>query len=105
MATGKLASLDISNAATDTLFYTIPTNMTSSFSMCATNRTASPVTIRIAFTTTGTITADEYVAYEAYVYPNEVYERSGFVLTQGQFVYVRSSATGVNFVAWGYEET
>ena len=73
--------------------------------MCATNRTGSPVTIRIAFTTSATITNDEFVAYEVYVYPNEVYERSGFVLTQGQFVYVRSSATGVNFVDWGYEES
>jgi hypothetical protein len=104
MATGRLATLDISSASTDTLFYTVPTNMTSSFSLCCTNRTTSPVTIRIAFTNSGTVTNDEYVAYEVTVYGNEVYERSGFVLTQGQFVYVRSSATGVNFVAWGFEE-
>lgn len=104
MATGRLATLDIPTPATDTLFYTVPTNKTSSFSMCFTNRTTSPVTIRIAFTNSGTITNDEYVAYEVTVYGNEVYERTGFVLVQGQFVYVRSSATGVNVVAWGYEE-
>jgi hypothetical protein len=104
MASGKLSSLDITNAATDTLLYTVPNTKTASFSMCMVNRTSSPVQVRIALTTSSSISNDQYVAYDVTVYPLEVYERSGFVLTQGQFVYVRSSATGVNAVVYGYEE-
>jgi hypothetical protein len=104
MATGRIATLDITSASIDTLFYTVPSNKTSSFSLCFTNRTSSTVFVRIAFTNSGTITNDEYVAYDVAVYPNEVYERNGFVLVDGQFVYVRSTTTGVNVVAWGYEE-
>jgi len=103
MSTGRLATLDISSPATDTLFYTVPGGKTASFSMCMTNRNTSTVTVRIAFTT-GSITNDEYVAYEVPIYPGEVYERTGFVLAAGQFVYVRSSSTGVNCVAWGWEQ-
>ena len=103
MGTGRLATLDITSAATDTLFYTIPSNKTSSFSMCFTNRTSDNALVRIAFTTTSSITADEYVAYDVALYPNEIYERNGFILVAGQYVYVRSSITGVTVVAWGYE--
>lgn len=104
MATGLLASLDITSALTNTLFYTVPSNLTASFSMCFTNRTSSVVEVRLAFTATGSVTNDEYVAYNVPVYPNEVYERSGFVLGQTQTVYVYSTTTGVNVVAWGWEQ-
>ncbi len=104
MASGILASLDITSAATDLLLYSCPNNKTASFSISMVNRSASNVQVRIALTTSSTITADEYVAYDVTIYPLEVYERNGFVLAQGQFVYVRSSATSVNAVAYGYED-
>jgi hypothetical protein len=104
MASGRLATLDISNAATDMQLYACPSGVTSSLSICMVNRTTSTVTVRISLTTTTSVTNDSYIAYEVPIYPNEVYERSGLVLAQGQFVYVRSSATGVNAVAYGYEE-
>lgn len=104
MATGRLATIDITSANTDTLLYTVPSSVTASFSLCLTNRTSSPVTVRIALTNALSVSNDSYIAYEVTVYGNEVYERSGLVLTTGQYVYVRSSTTGVNAVAWGYEE-
>lgn len=104
MASGRLATLDITNAATDTQLYAVPNNKTASFSVTMTNRSTSPVKVRIALTSSATIHNDEYVAYDVTVYGNEVYERSGFVLAQGQFVYVRSSAINVNAVAYGYED-
>lgn len=104
MASGRLASLDITNAATDTQLYACPSNKTASFTVSMVNRSASPVTVRIALTDSTTVGNDEYIAYEQPIYPGESYERSGLVLTQGQFVYVRSSATSVNAVAYGYEE-
>lgn len=104
MASGKLASVDLTSAATDTLLYSCPSNITASFTISMVNRTSSPALVRIALTTSSTITADQYVAYDVTVYPLEVYERNGFVLAQGQYAYVRSSVTGVNAVAYGYEE-
>lgn len=104
MASGRLASIDISNANTDTQLYGVPSSKVASFTVCMTNRTASAVRVRVALTDTTSIGNDEYIAYDVTVYPNETYERSGLVLAQGQYVYVRSTATGVSALAWGYEE-
>jgi hypothetical protein len=104
MASGKLASLDITQAATDLQLYAVPTNKLATFSMVMVNRSGANVKVRIALTSTTSISDDTYIAWEVTIYPNEVYERNGLVLNQGQYVYVRSSATGVNAVAWGYEE-
>ena len=105
MASGILAYLDITSAATDTQFYAAPTNIVSSFGISMVNRTSSPVLVRIALTTSTSIVAGQYLCYDYTIYPNETYERNGLVITQGQFVYVRSSATGVNVIAYGYEES
>lgn len=104
MASGRLAALDISAPATDTQLYVVPGSTVSSFSVSIVNRGASSVKIRLALTASTNIAAGEYVAYDVTVYPNEVYERSGFVLAAGQYVYVQSSATSVNAVVYGYEE-
>ena len=104
MASGRLATLDITNAATDTQLYAVPSNKTASFSVCVTNRGNAVAKIRLALTDTTSVGADEYIAYDVSVYPGEVYERSGIVLIQGQFVYIRSSVTSVNAVVYGYEE-
>jgi hypothetical protein len=104
MANGRLATLDITSASTDTQLYSPTAGKTGSFSVCMVNRTSSTVTVRIALTNSTSISADEYIAYEHQIYPYEEYERSGLVLIGGQYVYVRSSATGVNAVVYGYEE-
>jgi hypothetical protein len=104
MASGRLATLDITNAATDTQLYAVPTNKVASFSVCLTNRTSSAVRVRIALTDATSVGNDEYISYDQLIYPYESYERSGLVLNQGQFIYVRSSAVGVSAVVYGYEE-
>lgn len=104
MASGRLATLDITSAATDTQLYAVPSGKVASFSLTMVNRTGSAVQVRIALTNATSVTNDEYIAYDYTIYPLESYERTGLVLTNGQFVYVRSSATGVNAVVYGYEE-
>ena len=105
MASGRLATVDITNAATDTQLYSCPNNKVASFSISIVNRSNSNTAlIRVALTNGTSVTNDSYVAYDVALYPNEVYERSGFVMSQGQYVYVRSSTTSVNAVAYGYEE-
>ena len=105
MATGILAYLDITSASTDTQLYACPTNIVSSFSISMVNRTASPVQVNIALTTSTSIVNGQYIAYNTTIYPYETYERNGLVITEGQFVYVRSTTTGVNAIAYGYEES
>jgi hypothetical protein len=105
MASGRLATVDITNASTDTQLYACPNNKVASFSVSIVNRSNSNnALIRLALTSGTSMTNDSYVAYDVVLYPNEVYERSGFVLSQGQYVYVRSSTTSVNAVAYGHEE-
>lgn len=104
MASGILASLDITSSATDTQLYACPSGKVASFSISLVNRTASIVTVRIALTSATSVSNPTYIAYEVPIYPFEVYERSGLVLSTGEYVYVRSSATSVNAIMYGYEE-
>ena len=104
MATGILATLDITSASTDLQLYAGVASKNSSLTVCLTNRTSSPVNVNIALTQATSVSNPTYIAYQQIIYPNESYERSGLVITTGQYVYVNSSATGVSAVAWGYEE-
>jgi hypothetical protein len=104
MASGRMAARDITQAATDTQVYQVPSNKTASFSIMIVNRSALVVNVRIALTASTTIQAGEYIAYDVPLYPNEVYERTGLVLEASKYVYVRSSGTSVNAVICGYEE-
>jgi len=102
--TGLLASLDISVANTDTLLYTVPSTMTTVLSLCLVNRGGTNAGVRIALCTGSSVTNASYIAYNHAIYPNEVYERDGIVLSAGQTVYVRTDTTPVNAVVWGFEE-
>lgn len=107
MPSGKLAALDITSAATDTQLYQVPSGKTASFSVSIANRNSvstQPIKVRLALCSGTSIQNGDYVAYDVSVYPNEVYERSGLVLAAGQYLFVRSSATSVNAVVYGYEE-
>jgi hypothetical protein len=105
MATGILGTLDIPNASTNEQLYACPSGMVASFSVSMVNRTSSPVQVNIALTTSTSVSNGQYIAYNYTIYPYETYERSGLVLNEGQFIYVFSTATGVNAIAYGYEES
>ena len=104
MATGRLATLDITNAATDTQLYTVPSSKVASFTLSLCNRNSTTVLVRVALTDSTSVGNDEYIVYDAPIYANETLRISGIVLNQGQFVYVRSNTTNVTAVAYGYEE-
>lgn len=101
---GRLASTDITNAATNVQLYTPTSSKTGSVTVCFTNRNSSNAKVRLALTTSTSVTADAYLAYDVTVYPNENYERSGIVVGSGQYLYVRSDVISVNAVVFGYEE-
>lgn len=105
MVTGLLAALDISTPNIDTQLYT-PSNGTTvaSVTVCLTNRTTTIVHVRVALSTTSSVSAKNYITYDIPVYPGEWFERSGLVLAPGQYLFVRSDSLSVSATAWGYEE-
>jgi hypothetical protein len=104
MANGLLASADITSANVDTMLYQPTAAKTGSFSVSLANRTSGIINIRIALTTTGSVSNQAYIIYDLPLYPNEAYERSGLALVSGQYIYVRASAVGVSALVWGYED-
>ena len=105
MASGKLSGIDITSPNTDTQLYAVPPNKTSSVTVCLTNRTSSTIKIRLALTGVTSVANTDYIAFDCSIPANESYERSGLVLTAGQYIYTRANATGISAVVFGYEDT
>jgi hypothetical protein len=104
MATGRLGIADLA-ATTLTTLYTCPATTFTVASVNICNRTASPVTVRIAVASVATPTNAEYIEYDITIAANQVLERTGIVIDAGKLIVVRSSATGVSAVAYGIETT
>lgn len=102
MATGLLGASDLL-AATDTSVYTCPVSTFSVVTVNICNRNTSPITIRIAISTSGTPGNADYIEYDTELTANGVLERTGLVLDEGKQLIVRSSGTGVSAVCYGIE--
>lgn len=105
MASGKLAGIDITSPNTDTQLYAVPSAKTASVTVCMTNRTGATVKVRLALTSVTSVANTDYVAFDVSIPANETYERSGLVVTTGQYIYARANATGISAVVFGYEDT
>jgi hypothetical protein len=104
MATGRLGIVDIPTAATDTLLYTAPAGYFTVATVSIANRSNNAVTVRLAISSSSTtISSNEYIEYETEILSHGVLERTGLVIQAGYSLLVRSSLTGVNFVAYGIE--
>ena len=104
MATGRLGTADLA-ATTLTTLYTCPATTFTVASVSICNRTASPITVRLALASAATPTNAEYIEYDTTIAANQVLERTGIVIDAGKLIVVRSSATGVSAVAYGIETT
>lgn len=104
MATGRLGTADLA-ATTLTTLYTCPATTFTVASVSICNRTASPITVRLAVASAATPTNAEYIEYDTTIAANQVLERTGIVMDAGKLIVVRSSATGVSAVAYGIETT
>jgi hypothetical protein len=102
MATGRLGVTDLA-ATTNTTLYTCPAGFFSVASVTICNRNSTAVTIRLALTTSSTVTDNSYLEYGTTIPANSVLERTGLVLAAGQLIVVYSSATLVDAVAYGIE--
>lgn len=102
MATGRLGVADLA-AATNTTVYTCPTDTFAVVTVSVCNRSASPVTVQIAVSSTATPSAAEYLEFDTSLSAKGVLERTGIVLDAGKLLVVRSSAISVNAVVYGIE--
>lgn len=102
MATGRLGIANLA-ATTLTTLYTCPATTFTVLTASICNRSASPVTIRMAVASAATPTDAEYIEFDVTVAGNQVIERTGLVLDAGKLLVVRSSAAAVSAVAYGIE--
>ena len=112
MATGRLGIVDLAATTLKTL-YTCPATTFTVASVNICNRTAAPVTVRVAVASVATPTNAEYIEYDTTIAANQVLERTGIVMDNnqqtggvgGKYLVVRASATGLSAVAYGIETT
>ena len=104
MATGRLGTADLA-ATTLTTLYTCPATTFTVASVSICNRTASPITVRLALASAATPTNAEYIEYDTTIAANQVLERTGIVMDAGKLIVVRASTTGISAVAYGIETT
>ena len=102
MATGRLGVTDLA-ATTNTTLYTCPAGFFAVASVTICNRNSTAVTVRLALTTSSTVTDNAYLEYGTTIPANSVLERTGLVLAAGQLIVVYSSSTLVDAVAYGIE--
>jgi len=106
MATGRLGATNLS-ATTWAAVYTCPDTTFSVATLSICNRGASPITIRVALSTTsgsGTPADAEYLEYDVTLAPKGVLERTGIVMdSTNKYLKVYASAATANAVVMGIE--
>lgn len=103
MASGYLASADITSINTDTLTYTVPGSTLAIANIRLTNRNSYPVPIRVAIGTGGSPALQDYITYDLPLIANGVYEATAITMTAGEKVWIRSSSTGISVRIHGIE--
>lgn len=108
MASGRLGQQAITNAATNTLIYTVPSNTVASLNILITNSGTSAVPVRVAISSqSGTSPLlSEYIEYGASIPAvNGVLERTGVICSAGEKIIVwASSANALTVRINGIEE-
>ena len=105
MASGVLGTQQSLAANTLTTIYTVPADVVSYCNFNIVNTNATPVTVRVALSATGTPTSAEYVEYNAEINGYGVLERTGFAMQTGKKLVAFSDTTGVSISAYGVEES
>ena len=106
MATGRLGTTQLSTGTIGTYInvYPVPSGYYSVFNVSFTNTSSSPVTIRLALSTSSSSPAiNEFIEYGTTIIGNGVFERTGLVLDAGKYVLASSTGTAVNVNVYGIE--
>jgi len=106
MATGRQASVS-PNATTLSTIYTAPLGYYGIYNISITNTNTTPVTVRLAISTSGGATptpaAYEYIEFNSTIVGSGVLERTGIVVGNQLNIVGYASNSGVNFNVWGIE--
>jgi hypothetical protein len=89
-------------ATTNTTVVTFTTDTSVSVNM--TNRTNTPVFVRLAVSVADTPTDAEWINYDVTIPANGVLERTGLVCSSGEKIVAYASAVGVSVRVQGFEE-
>lgn len=105
MANGRLAAVT-PTANTNTLLYQVPASSTASLtiSVCNTNTLTTNIRISIEDSSAVGIASTNCIEFDTPIVGESVFERGGLVLGNQQKLFCNSSASGVNFIVYGYEE-
>lgn len=104
MASGILGQQAL-NATTNTTVYTTPADTVAYANVNVVNINSTPVSVRLALSTTGTPTSAEYVEYDALIDGYGVLERTGIVLNATKRVVAYSDTANVSVSVYGVEES
>ena len=104
MATGRVATAQITGANTNQTIYTVPTGFYGVYNLSFTNTSAASVTLKFAVGATTTPAASEYYEFDTVVPGKGVFERTGLVCGAGLNLIAQASAANVvNVNVYGIE--
>lgn len=106
MASGKFGSAALT-AATLTQLYTGPASgKCATVTVCFVNTGTMPSAIRLAVSTSATlggVVAGDYVSFGFNLAPGDEYEKTGLVLSNGEYIWAYAQISGVAVRAHGFE--
>lgn len=103
---GRTAGMLFQGSVTASLvsYYTCPTNTTAIVTLSLTNRTASPIAVRVNLTTTGSENLGGYIEYDSSIAAYQTLEKTGIILSGGQQILILGT-TNITYVISGYDTT
>jgi hypothetical protein len=105
MPTGRLGTANITTTA-NTVVYTVPTATFSVVSVSIANRsTTTAFSIRLALSTSGTPSLDEYLEFDAELVARGGLERTGIVMDAGKSIVISTPTASpvLSVVVYGIE--
>jgi hypothetical protein len=105
MASGKLAAVLLASY-TNTEIYTPPANTVSTVNISLCNKGSVDTVISVGLTESSTTWGgDDTIVSRHLLRPGDVLEKTGVVLTSGQYILASASAgNAVAVVVWGFEQ-
>lgn len=102
MASGRLGAVALIASTNNTIYQVL--NDVSVVSISVLNKDTAETTIRLAIATSGSPGAADWIEYDSKLPANGVLERTGIVLSSGEFVVAYTPGSSVVVRVHGYEE-
>ena len=100
---GKLAGAIITSTNVWQQIYQVTVSTTASVTINICNQGSDTAQVQIAIPSSTTVNPADIIEYNLSVYKQESFTKT-FVLSSGDYVYVKSNAGSVSVNIWGFEE-